>query len=249
MIVSFLQRARWWLPVAVLAASLQTGVGHDTFQTTTIAKPNGVNLEVRLTLSKHGANDLLKQAGSEGGGLNLLNFDSVRPQLAEQAAKLFEVSVGDSVLPLTDSEVVAGEEGDVYFLLTYPRPAAGQVQLHAAFLAQLGRGYRAHLTLLNDAGGGPIIWLKQRDNPVLEWPLKPGGDAKPASTAPSSTAQAATQAAMPASAIPAIQLNAGASPERQIPGSAITRFHPVLIVMLLCMGGAAFWLLRRRAAC
>lgn len=245
MIASFLQKAAWrCLPAAVLVASLQTGLGHDTFETTAVAKPNGVNLEVRLTLSQHGANDLLKQSGSEGGGLNVLNFDSVRPQLAEQAAKLFEVSAGDSVLPLTDSEVVAGEEGDVEFLLTYPRPAAGQVQLHAAFLAQLGRGYRAQLTLLNEAGGGPIITLKQRDNPVLEWPLKPGGDTKPASTA-----QAPTQATMPASVISANQLNSGFSPETKTPEAPVKRFHTLLIVILFCMGGAGFWLLRRKAAC
>jgi hypothetical protein len=249
MIVNFLQIARWGWPAAVLAALLQTGLAHDMFETTTVAKPNGVNLEVRLTLSRHGANDLLKQAGSEGGGLNLLNFDSVRPQLAEQAAKLFEVSVGDSVLPLTESEVVAGEEGDVEFLLTYARPAAGQVQLHAAFVAQLGRGYRAQLTLLNDAGGGPIIWLKQRDNPVLEWALKPGGDAKPALTALASTAQAKTQAAMTASATSAEHLNSAAASQRETPETAVTIFRPLLFVMLLCMGGATFWLLRRRTAC
>jgi hypothetical protein len=248
-VMSVVGAARRKLSAFLLAGSLVPAFGHDTFQTTVVGKLNEAGLEVRITLSAFGAGNLLQQAGVTIPGGVASSFEEQHPKLIELAGKMIAVSAGDADLSLANAVVAPGEEGDVEFRLTYPRPADRDLQLHVAYLAQLGRGFTAELTLFNEAGVGSILHLKERHQPFVAWSLESGARLKEDSTVASASPQptAVVEQSLPA---PVVQPELSKSTSGQASPPSLTRKFPLTrIVGLVCLAAiATFWLTRRKFA-
>ena len=251
-----------FLLVILLAVRLQPAFAHDTYQTTALAKVTATELEVQLAMSFQGANALLSQAGSEGERLNFTNFDTVQPRLAELTAGLIEVTANNVGLKVKDAKVISGEEGHVEFLLVYPRPAGDQVKLDAAYLARLGRGFYAELTLLDEAGRGPVIVLSEHNVPVVTWPLKRAEGASLDAPPPAfrdekvaseespavASAESLNEAPVKKPASAAETMLADHRSEQKDAASGETTFYAMIFVALVCLAGVVAWRLRPKAA-
>ncbi len=81
------------------------------------------------------------------------NFTDYVPPLKKEAVKLFEISIGGTLLTPREVDVQLNEEGDaVDFTIIYPRPASGAVRIAPVYIKLLpDDGYATALTVYDDA--------------------------------------------------------------------------------------------------
>ncbi len=85
------------------------------------------------------------------------NFEAHRPRLERAGANLCILTTARKPLVATTVAVELTEENDVVFKVIYPRPPAGRLHWHAAFLRKLGDGYGGTLEV-NDVAGNNLGW-------------------------------------------------------------------------------------------
>lgn len=96
------------------------------------------------------------------------NFATHRPRLAAEAGALYVLTAGRKPLAPRQIAVVLTDENDVAFKVIYPRPAAGRLHFHAAFLRKLGQGYGGILEA-SDTLGNHLGWEQlSSENPNVE---------------------------------------------------------------------------------
>jgi hypothetical protein len=113
-------------------------------------------------------------------GITLDNLDALRARLRREAAGMLVLTSARRRLEPRETEVELTEENDLVLTLTFPRPAAGPLHFHAAFLKKLGEGYGAILEV-RDASGRDLGWEKLSfEHPNFEVPIPALPVAKPA---------------------------------------------------------------------
>ena len=78
------------------------------------------------------------------------------------------VTSADAPVPAWKITAELTEENDVVFKLVFPRPAAGRLHFHAAFLKKLGPGYGGIIEI-SDGAGHDLGWEQLSfENPNFE---------------------------------------------------------------------------------
>ncbi len=90
------------------------------------------------------------------------NMAEHRPLLLREGALLFILTSLGKQLAAAKVEVELTDENDIIFNVTYPRPAAGRLLVHAAYLKRLGDGYGGIVNVDDDKnrslGWDQLLW-------------------------------------------------------------------------------------------
>ena len=90
------------------------------------------------------------------------NMTEHRPRLTREGSLLFILTSLRTQLAARKVEVELTDENDIIFTVTYPRPAAGRLLVHAAYLKKLGDGYGGIVNVDDDAnrslGWDQLLW-------------------------------------------------------------------------------------------
>ncbi len=90
------------------------------------------------------------------------NIPTHRPRLEREAALLFILTSIRTQLAARKVEVELTDENDIIFTVTYPRPVAGRLLVHAAYLKKLGDGYGGIVNIDDDTnrslGWDQLLW-------------------------------------------------------------------------------------------
>jgi hypothetical protein len=107
-------------------------------------------------------------------GTSKATFAQRRELFEREAAALHVITSGRATkLVARKTEVELTDENDVVFKATYPRPEAGRLHFHAAFLKKLGESYGGMIEI-NLPGGENLGWEQLSfDNPNFEITVPP----------------------------------------------------------------------------
>lgn len=149
---------------------------HEPHEIWTLAVVRADRLELGVTMAQSTALRLIDPE-LRAGALTFQNFEAHRPRLEKEAATLFVLTAGRNTLAAQRVDVQLTDENDVVFRIASPRPKAGRLHFHAAFLKKLGQGYGGILEV-SDAAGDNIGWEQiSWENPNFEVALT--ADKKP----------------------------------------------------------------------
>ena len=155
------------VPLVAALALAPAARAHDPYESWTEAIVHPDRLELLIVMAQSTA---LKLVDPEARvvALSPENFPTLREKFTREGATLFVITSGRT--PLAPRAVTAEltDELDVAFKLVLPRPAAGRLHFHAAFLKKLGSGYGGILDV-GDPAGKQFGWEQiSWENPNLE---------------------------------------------------------------------------------
>jgi hypothetical protein len=129
---------------------------HDPYESTAVAIVRADRLELTLTLAQSTALQLIDPE-ARIKALTPQNLAEHRPRLVREGALLFVLTSARTPLAARTVAVELTDENDLVFTVAYPRPAAGRLLVHAAFLRRLGYGYGSLVTF-DDAANRNLGW-------------------------------------------------------------------------------------------
>ena len=138
-----------WLLLAVLAFVGRAGA-HEPFKSYASIQLRPARLEISLTMSLIAAEALLDPRPDPL--LSPETFDQSAPRLKAGAAQLFKLTAETGALPLQSGAVYLTAEYDVEFLLVYPRPPAGRLDITLTFLRKMAEDHNTTVSILDEAG-------------------------------------------------------------------------------------------------
>jgi hypothetical protein len=147
-----------WRLLAALALAAAPLRAHDPYESWSNVSLRADVLEVNLTMAQATALRLLEPPPAVRA-ITPENFAQLEPALTRVATRLFVIARGRAGTPLTlrSATVTFTDENDVVFALRYPRPPAGPLRFHAAFVLRLGEGYGGIIEAA-DADGRQLGW-------------------------------------------------------------------------------------------
>ncbi|MBL9200906.1 MAG: hypothetical protein JNL39_10395 [Opitutaceae bacterium] len=135
---------------------------HDPYESTTVIVVRPERIELTLALAQSTALRLI-DPDARIRALEPANMPEHTPRLEREARLLFILTSGNKQLAPTKVRVELTDENDIVFTVAYPRPAAGRLLVHAAFLRRLGDGYGGLVTV-DDEANRNLGWDQ------LHWP-------------------------------------------------------------------------------
>lgn len=148
-----------WLCVLVCVLLPGSVYAHDIKEMTISARLHADRIDVVITTSPHLASAILADADSEKGRpekvevfLNADTFAELRPKFEAQGKRLCSLWTGAEPaqeLDLVRIDVVARDDGEVSFYVTYPPAAEGGLRFDAVVLERLDPGYVVVLEVLD----------------------------------------------------------------------------------------------------
>jgi hypothetical protein len=135
---------------------------HDPYESTAQITVRPDRMEVTLALAQSTALHLI-DPDARIRALTPENMAEHTPRLEREARLLFILTSLAKQLAPTKVAVELTAENDIVFTVTYPRPAAGRLLIHAAFLRRLGDGYGGLVTV-DDEANRNLGWDQ------LHWP-------------------------------------------------------------------------------
>jgi hypothetical protein len=129
---------------------------HDPFETFTSVVIHPDRMELSIGMAQSTALRLIDPA-VRITALTPENMAEHRPRLLHEGALLFVFTSLRTRLGARKVEVELTDENDIFFQVTYPRPAPGRLLVHAAYLRRLGDGFGG-IFALNDPTGKNLGW-------------------------------------------------------------------------------------------
>lgn len=166
------RRARRWVFVVVAAVSAAAAAwAHDPFTSWTNAWIGPERITLEVALARNSAL-LLLPGGDKLPTITTENFESFRGPLTTAGATLFEVTAAGVPLGARVEYVrIIGEDDDIEFRCSYPRPASGPVRFTGLYLDYMVDDHVGTLVVRNDKkqdlGWEPL----SLQTPSLELPL------------------------------------------------------------------------------
>lgn len=153
---SFLRTVRVCLLVVVAAFAPLPIRAHDLYEVWANAVIRADELEVLVTMASITGLRLIDPE-MKTPPITPETLAKRLPDLRRAGGALFTISAGKTVLTPRTVEVELTEEYDLVFRVAYPRPPAGPLRLHGAFIAKLGEGYGGILDV-GEATGNHLGW-------------------------------------------------------------------------------------------
>ena len=129
---------------------------HDPFETFTSVVLHPDRMALSIGMAQSTALRLIDPA-VRITALTPENMAEHRPRLVREGALLFVFTSLRTQLAARTIEVELTDENDIFFKVTYPRPAPGRLLIHAAYLRRLGDGFGGLLEV-NDPAGKNLGW-------------------------------------------------------------------------------------------
>jgi hydrogenase/urease accessory protein HupE len=164
------------LEVCVAVAALlscvavsEPAAAHDPFEITTQGSIRSDSLILVVVMAQTSAQRLIERETGRSGPLNAETLQRDQARLAGAAARFHELTAAGRPLRARGAVVTLTAENDVEFQITYDRPGAGPLRLHAKYLERLTDGYGngVNLSQVEPPHHFGLRFLS-RDNPTLD---------------------------------------------------------------------------------
>ena len=129
---------------------------HDPFEAFHSVTLHPDRLELVITMAQATALKLIDPT-AKIPALTTDNLAAHRPRLVREAALLLILTSARKQLTVRAATIELTDENDIFFKVTYPRPAPGRLLIHAAYLRRLGDGFGGLLEV-NDPAGKNLGW-------------------------------------------------------------------------------------------
>jgi hypothetical protein len=151
--------------------------GHMPMESTMTVRFEHGKLEVILVMSGNMAGAYLGE--SEPVFVDSKTIVALRPRLLERAPKLVDLTAGGRPLRMERCNAGVGKGNEVEFLLVYPRPESGPLNIRTSYLSLLEGSFIGNLIVLD--GNETQIGSKMvtRNDPALQVGLDPSLLANP----------------------------------------------------------------------
>ena len=172
-------------PWLMLVLSAPCAFAHNAFESTAIVRLLTDRMEIRMTTGLSTARTI----EAKGGDITAFEpsmLPHLQSSLLANADRLFEVISHNSPLVLGRAEVTFDPELETTFLLIYPRPPAGPLQLRANHVSKLPYG-GTYLTIQGESGEVLATGLLMAEVLSMEVVVPPINAAPVQSVAPSFT--------------------------------------------------------------
>jgi hypothetical protein len=150
---------------------------HMPMESTMTVRFEHGRLEVILIMSANMAGAYLGEA--EPVFVDSKTIVALRPRLLERASKLVELAVGGVPLRMEMCNAGAGKGNEVEFLLAYPRPDSGPLDIRTSYLSLLGENFTGSLVVLDGNETQIASKLVTRNDTALQVALDPSLLANP----------------------------------------------------------------------
>ncbi len=138
------------LGLCVLLLATPALRAHDPYESTTVVLVRPDRMELTMGLAQSTALRLI-DPDARIRALTPENMAEHRAKLEGEARLLFVLTSAGAPLAARKVTVELTDENDIVFSVIYPRPAAGRLLVHAAYLKRLGPGYGGIVTFDDDA--------------------------------------------------------------------------------------------------
>ena len=161
-----------WLLVAAFVSTARAHDPYDSWSSVTVFPDR---IELAVTLAQSTALRLV-DPDRNIRGLTLGTFEKHRAVFERHAPGLYVLTAGRKRLVAGKSTAELTDENDVIFKIEYPRPPAGPLHFHAAFLVVLGEGYGGLIDVSENTdkqiGWEQLSWANPNFEVILPAPAK-----------------------------------------------------------------------------